>query len=66
MPVSDDPKKDRDIFLKILTMDDAGLWRRRSKSIPARVVQANLSEEEWNELITDQEGNLKRTWSTGP
>ena len=65
MPLSDDPKKDQDIFLKILTMDDDGLWLRRSKSIPARVIQANLSEEKWNELITDQEGNLKRTWSTG-
>jgi adenine-specific DNA methylase len=65
MPASDDPKKDRDIFLKILTMDDAGLWQRRSKAIPAKVIQANISEEEWNELITDEEGNLKRTWSTG-
>ncbi|MBW2165399.1 MAG: DNA methylase, partial [Deltaproteobacteria bacterium] len=52
-------------FLKILTMDDDGLWQRRSKSIPAKVIQASLSEEEWNELITDQEGNLKHTWSTG-
>ncbi|MEA3417336.1 MAG: anti-phage-associated DUF1156 domain-containing protein [Thermodesulfobacteriota bacterium] len=65
MPVSDDPKKDRDIFLKILTMDNDGLWLRRSKSIPAKVIQANLSEEEWNELITDEQGNLKRSWSTG-
>jgi len=31
MPVSDDPKKDRDIYLKILTMDNDGLWQRRSK-----------------------------------
>ena len=65
MPVSDDPKKDQDVFLKILTMDDDGLWLRRSKSIPAKVIQANLSEEQWNKLITDEEGNLKRTWSTG-
>ncbi|MDL2123228.1 MAG: DUF1156 domain-containing protein [Deltaproteobacteria bacterium] len=65
MPVSDNPKKDQDIFIKILTMDDDGLWLRRSKSIPAGVIQANLSEEEWNELIADKEGNLKHTWSTG-
>jgi len=65
MPVSDDPQKDRDIFLKILTMDNDGLWLRRSKSIPAKVIQANLSKEEWNKLITDKEGNLKHTWSTG-
>ncbi|MCD6274304.1 MAG: DUF1156 domain-containing protein [Deltaproteobacteria bacterium] len=65
MPTSDDPKKDQDIFLKILTMDDAGLWQRRSKSISAKVIQANILEEEWNELINDEEGNLKHTWSTG-
>jgi adenine-specific DNA methylase len=28
MPASDDPKRDRDIFLKILTMDDEGTWLR--------------------------------------
>jgi putative DNA methylase len=28
MPASDDPKRDREIFLKILTMDDAGTWDR--------------------------------------
>jgi len=65
MPVSDDPKKDQDVFLKILTMDDYGLWLRRSKSIPAKVIQANISKEEWNKLITDEEGTLKRAWSTG-
>jgi hypothetical protein len=44
MPASDNPKKDRDIFLKILTMDNDGLWIRRTKSIPAKIIQANLSE----------------------
>ena len=28
MPASDNPKKDREIFLKILTMDDEGTWQR--------------------------------------
>ena len=28
MPASDNPKKDREIFLKILTMDDDGTWQR--------------------------------------
>ena len=35
MPASNDPEKDREIFLKILTMDKKGLLRRKSKSIPA-------------------------------
>ena len=36
MPQSDDPKRDRDIFLKILTMDDEGLWLRKNKNIPVK------------------------------
>lgn len=34
MPASDDPKKDREIFLKILTMDDDGAWQRCKGEIP--------------------------------
>ncbi len=41
MPASNDPVKDREIFLKLMTMDDEGLWRRKDKAIP----QARLLEE---------------------
>ncbi len=34
MPASDDPKRDREIFLKILTMDDDGVWQRCKGEIP--------------------------------
>jgi len=33
MPVSDNPIKDKEIFLKILTMDEDGLWQRKFKNI---------------------------------
>lgn len=33
LPNSVNPKKDREIFLKILTMDNEGLWQRKTKSI---------------------------------
>ena len=36
MPASNDPKKDREIFLKILTMDDDGAWQRQKGEIPVR------------------------------
>lgn len=45
MPVSDDPKKDREIFLKILTMDADGLWQR-CKGITAKEVYEWSSEAE--------------------
>lgn len=35
LPATDDPSRDREIFLKLLTMDDAGLRRRKSKPVPA-------------------------------
>ncbi len=35
MPASDDPKRAREIFLKILTMDDDGAWQRQKGDIPA-------------------------------
>jgi adenine-specific DNA methylase len=36
MPASDNPKKDREIFLKILTMDDDGTWDRQKGDIPVK------------------------------
>lgn len=36
LPISDDPKKDREIFLKLLTMDDEGLLLRKSKNLTTR------------------------------
>lgn len=36
MPGSTNPKKDREIFLKILTMDDEGTWNRQKGEIPVR------------------------------
>jgi putative DNA methylase len=45
MPVSDNPKKDREIFLKILTMDADGLWQR-CKGITAKEVYEGSSEVE--------------------
>ena len=36
MPSSDDPKKDREIFLKILTLDDEGTRNRQKGEIPVK------------------------------
>lgn len=43
MPASNDPKKDREIFLKILTMDDDGVWLRKNKG-------KNLTRSEFDSL----------------
>ena len=35
LPATDNPKKDMEIFLKIMTMDESGLWLRKGKNFPA-------------------------------
>ena len=47
IPASDNPVSDRDVFLKILTMDEDGLWQRKRASIPASVLVSSkaLSDE---------------------
>ena len=46
IPASNDPRKDRDVFLALLTMDEEGLWRRKSRNVPLKEVYRRLSPEE--------------------
>jgi putative DNA methylase len=46
MSASSDSQKDQEIFLKILTMDDDGLQRRKRKSIPIKEIYTYLSAEQ--------------------
>ena len=63
MPASNDPKQDREIFLKILTMDADGLWQRRQKSIPAKEIYASLSEEQRDRFFAVS--GKKISWKRG-
>ncbi len=43
LPATGDPKRDREVFLKLMTMDDRGLTLRKDKSIPgSRLVEELL------------------------
>lgn len=57
MPVSNNPKKDMDIFLKLLCMDNDGLLRRKKKAIPLSVLLANVSEND-KEKYFQKEDNI--------
>jgi putative DNA methylase len=46
MPASADAKRGQEIFLKILTMDEEGLWRRKVKSLSIRQIFDRLIPEE--------------------
>ena len=52
LPATDAPEKDREIFLKLLTMDEEGLWKRKTKPIPLKVVYERLTRTEREEWFT--------------
>ncbi|SMC82944.1 anti-phage-associated DUF1156 domain-containing protein [Polynucleobacter kasalickyi] len=52
MPASNDLKKDREVFLQILTMDDDGLWQRCGGEIPAIEFRNVASLEFQNKFFT--------------
>jgi len=64
MPASDNPVKDREIFLKILTMDEEGLLLRKDKLIPLKEVYKRLDtaqRERWfKEASTEDKPKLKK------
>ena len=65
LPAGEDPKKDREIFLKLMTMDDEGLWRRRRGNIPAAKVYeyATATEREFYFTLKNGKWQWKRTAS---
>ncbi len=57
MPGSDDPRKDREAFLALLTMDDDGLWRRKDKNIPLKEIHRRLDPDERREWFAPDGGS---------
>ena len=52
MPASGDPRRDREVFLALLTMDEEGLRRRKSRNIPLKEVYRRLADEERGRWFT--------------
>lgn len=65
MPVSNDPIKDREIFLKILTMDNEGLWLRKFKSISIKDIYVLLNPKEKTRYFDSTSTNVKPKYITG-
>ncbi len=61
MPASGDPKKDREIFLKLMTMDPDGLWRRRKGKVNDSDILKRAPEykETWRSTPKDQRDELR-------
>lgn len=52
LPATNDPIKDREIFLKLLTMDDEGLFKRKVKSIATKDIYNFLEDKEKNQYFS--------------
>ena len=65
MPVSNDPKRDREIFLKVMTMDEAGLRQRKTKPIDQEKLETLLTENEIRTWLRDENGDPKPRWGAG-
>lgn len=65
LPVSDDPKKDREIFLKLLTMDDDGLLLRKFKNLTAKEVFKLLTKDERSQYFQESSTEDKPTFKRG-
>jgi adenine-specific DNA methylase len=63
LPATDDPEKDREIFLALMTMDDDGLWRRLDGTLPVADVYRLCRPSDRNEFFTNDGGRLR--WTAG-
>lgn len=54
LPATDDPDKDQEVFLRLMTMDEEGLRRRRSKNLKANDLAAQLTDEERTRFLTEK------------
>ena len=64
LPSTDEPETDREVFLKLLTMDEEGLWLRKTKAIPLKIIWQRLTPSErrdWFTLTsTEEKPKLKK------
>lgn len=65
MPVSGEPEKDREIFLKILTMDDEGLFLRKSKNLSMKKIYSLLNDREIKKYFDTQSTEDKPKYVKG-
>jgi len=65
MPTTDDPKKDMEIFLKIMTMDNEGLIQRKNKNLTTKQLFENTPENEKDKYFKKEENEFIPTFKSG-
>lgn len=64
LPATDEPDKDQDVFLRLMTMDEDGLLLRREKNFPVRELAALLPPEATADYLANR-GQGKWAWRKG-
>ncbi len=65
IPSSNNPQKDREIFLKILTIDEKGLWLRKKSPIPLKDVYARTTRREHERWFSEDSTENKPKYRKG-
>ncbi len=63
MPATTDPERDREVFLKLMTMDDKGLWLRKAQSMSLTELFAALPNDARDRYFTTSSG--RPSWTNG-
>ena len=64
LPATDDPQIDREVFLRLMTMDDDGMLRRM-KSIPQKVIFAHLPPADRTKFFKPESTEKKAAFKKG-
>lgn len=59
LPATDDPQRDRELFLQLMCMDRDGLWQRKNKAIPPATVYHCLQPDERTRTFYPVEGGTR-------
>jgi adenine-specific DNA methylase len=65
IPTTDDPKKDMEIFLKIMTMDNEGLIQRKNKNLTTKQLFENMPDNEKEKYFKKEENEFIPAFKKG-
>lgn len=65
LPASSNPHKDREIFLKLLSMDESAMIKRKRKSIPSKIIYNYLTPSEKKRYFEEKESYEKIEYKKG-
>jgi len=65
LPATVDPQKDRDVFMRLMTMDAEGRWMRKEKAVAAKDAFRLATPSERNQFFSAESSEAKAAWQKG-